>query len=98
MAAEPVPFSAPKLGLAVLVGVALQALLLAFGLYANLVMDRLCRSSPTCYWALNGVYLVLGVGLGLLVIPWASVRVRAAVLVLILVIGLAIGLRSVDGW
>lgn len=98
MAAEATPFSAPRLGLAVLLGLVLEALFLALGLRANLAMASLCGSSPTCYWILNGLYLVLGFGLGLLLVPWAALRVRAAIFGGVLLIGLLIGVRAIAGW
>ena len=98
MGADSALFSVPRLALALFVGLALEALFLAFGLYANLEMSSLCRSSSICYWIVNGVYFVLGLGLGLLLIPWTTLRGRLIVFVLILAVGLVIGIRSVHGW
>jgi len=74
------------LGLSVLIGVILQALMLAFGLHASLALARLTGDSTWSYWALLGAYFVLGFSIGLSSIPWATPRLRFTLAVALIVV------------
>jgi hypothetical protein len=73
-------------------GAALQVILLAFSLYFALIIPNQCSSVPQCFWSLNGLYLVAGLALGLLVVPWSRLRFRVLVFLALLTVGLALGL------
>lgn len=88
-------WSRRRLIAALVAGVLLEALLLAFGLHAGLVLADLCGSSLSCYWILNGIYLVIGLATMLLVVPWTTIRVRLAVFTGLAGIGLMIGILSI---
>jgi hypothetical protein len=88
-------WSKRRLIAALVAGLLLQALLLAFGLHTGLVLADLCRGSLSCYWTLNGVYLVIGLATMLLVVPWTTIRVRLAVFTGLAAIGLMIGILSI---
>ena len=95
MAAEASSFSGRRLFLAVLLGVGLQAVMLAFGLHASLAIGGVSGDSLGLYWILNGVYLVAGLAFGQLLIPWAKLSTRAVVCSALLGIGLCIGLLAI---
>jgi hypothetical protein len=78
-------FQPGRLLIAVVVGALSQSVLLAFSLYASLVLARISFGSHHLYWALSGVYMVLGVALSLLIVPWHRLVVRVLVAVLMVV-------------
>lgn len=73
--------------LAVALGLALEALLLAFALHASLAFADLCSGNHVCYWLLNGVYMTAGLAFAGMVIPWARARVRLVVGAVLLGVG-----------
>ena len=84
----------PRLGIAVLVGGAIQIVLLLFGLHASLWFSTITGENQRAYWLLNGVYFVVGVACGLIMVRWAPARMRVTVGAAVLVVGIFIGLIS----
>ena len=87
--------SPSRLAAALLLGVALQLVLLALGLHFDLAIPEICSVSLGCYWLANGLYFTSGLAFGILVVPWANLRLRATVSVILLSVGLVIGISSI---
>ena len=84
-------FKPARLGLALLLGVFAQLILLAFGLHGSLLIARLSFNSNAVYWMLNGAYLTIGMSVALLVIPWMKLAIRSVVAAGVLMVGIAVG-------
>ena len=83
--------NAQRLSIAITLGILLEILFLLFGLHASLWLSKIADGRLRLYWVLNGVYFVLGISLGLLVVRWAPIRIRILAAGLVLLIGAAIG-------
>jgi hypothetical protein len=75
---------------ALLVGGIVQLLMLAFGLHASLLFGRV--TSGRVYWALNGVYMIVGFAVVPAAVRWHSVAVRLGVALALLLGSLLLGL------
>jgi len=82
-------FNGRQLGLALVVGLVAQAVLLALGLHASLLFASF--SSGYLYWILNGIYFVVAIAICLAAFRWSNLRVRLPVALLVLTLGVAIG-------
>ena len=87
--------SVRRLWIALGVGVGIEFVLLLFGLHASLWLAQITGGHTQAYWVLNGLYLVLGIALGLLVVRWASLSLRIAAAAAVLLIGTGIGFVAV---
>jgi len=74
-----------RLALAIVAGLALQFILVLVGLHADPLLDRVCGDSVTCVRIAQGIYLTLGIGIVLLVVPWSRFPIRLATVATILV-------------
>ena len=83
-----------RFSLAIGVGVGIEVVLLLFGLHASLWFAEITTGHPRVYWVLNGLYFVAGIALGLVVVRWASARLRVITAALVLLVGTGIGLLS----
>jgi len=61
-----------RLGLAILLGLGLQYVMLLFSLHSSLLFADLCRENQSCYWLLNGLYMGGGLAFALLIVPWSK--------------------------
>jgi hypothetical protein len=82
-------FSRQRFIVALLVGCLVQLLMLAFELHASLFFARF--SSGCVYWALNGVYMIVGFAVVLAAVRWHSIAVRVGVALTLLVGSLLVG-------
>jgi hypothetical protein len=73
-------FKASSFGVALGLGIGSSILLAAFALHASLFFASFNLSQPV-YWAAGAVYLVLGLALSLLLVPWHRLRIRGLVVV-----------------
>ena len=83
-------FSKQRFLAAVLVGGVVQLLMLAFGLHASLLLGRF--TSGRLYWALNGLYMIVGLAVILAAVRWHSIAVRLSVSLTLLLSFLLLGL------
>ncbi len=70
------PFRLPLLAWAILLGVVVEIPLIAFSLHIGLLFAGIAGNNNWVYWALNGALFAVGLGTGLVVVPWYRLRVR----------------------